>query len=111
MKITRLKNNRGSCYSIDDKIVSRDGLDEICKKFLTADGLVAMWHRIFDSGVCVLDLDIEFDNDENKILAKKNSELEKERTRNAALEKKLMQFRIKAAKYDAMMSAMRTQTV
>ena len=110
MKITRLKNNRGSCYSIDDKVVSRDGLDEICKKFLTADGLVAMWHRIFDSGVCVLELDFDFD-DENKILAKKNSELEKERTRNAALEKKLMQFKIKAAKYDAMMSAMRTQTV
>ena len=109
MKITRLKNNRGSCYCIDGKVVSRDGLDEICKKILTADGLTAMWRKVIDYGVSVLDLD--FDSDENKILAGKKSELEKERTRNAALEKKLMQFKIKAAKYDAMMSAKRTQTV
>ena len=108
MKITRQKNNRGSRYRIDDKIVSRDEIDEICKKFLTAEGLVAMWCKVFDYGVCVLDFD--FDGDENKILAKKNSELEKERIRNAELEKKLMQFRIKAAKYDAMMSAMRNQS-
>ena len=69
MKITRQKNNRGSRYRIDDKIVSRDEIDEICKKFLTAEGLVAMWCKVFDYGVCVLDFD--FDGDENKILAKK----------------------------------------
>ena len=41
LKITRQKNNRGSRYRIDDKIVSRDEIDEICKKFLTAEGMVA----------------------------------------------------------------------
>ncbi|MBR6012203.1 MAG: hypothetical protein IK062_00295 [Selenomonadaceae bacterium] len=109
MKITRLKAKRGGRYCIDGEIVSRDTLDEICKKFLNAEGLAAMWHKVIDSGVCVIDLD--FDRDENKILAIKNAELAKEREKNAALEKKLMQFKIKAAKYDGLISAMRTQTV
>lgn len=109
MKITRLKKKHGSCYCVDDKVVSGYGLDEICKKFLNADGLTAMWRKVLDYGVCVIDLD--FDSDENKILAEKKSELEREREKNAALEKKLMQYRIKAAKYDGMMSAMKNQAV
>ncbi len=109
MKIERVKVKRSTRYCIDGELVSRATLDEICKKYLTFEGLTAMWRKVIDDGVCVLDLD--FDSDENKILAKKNSELEQERTRNAALEKKLMQFRIKAAKYDGMMSAMKNPAV
>lgn len=107
MKITRLKVKRITRYCIDGEIVSRDGLEEICKKFLNAEGLTAMWQKVIDSGECVIDLDIDFD--ENKILAKKNAELAKEREKNAALEKKLMHFKIKAAKYDCIMSKLSTQ--
>ena len=111
MRISKLKVKSGWKFCIDGKTVSRTVIEEFCQKFLKPDGITAMWKRIFDYGECVIEFDINFDNDENKILAKKNSELEKERIRNAELEKKLMQFRIKAAKYDAMMSAMRNQTV
>lgn len=107
MTIRSVKNKHGTSYSVDDKMVSRDGLAEICKKFLTATGLAAMWQKVIIEGECVIDLDI--DCDENKILAKKNAELEEERNKNALLEKKLMQCRIKAAKYDGMMSAMRNK--
>lgn len=109
MKITRVKVKRGKRYCIDGELVSRDTLDEICKKYLTFEGLTAMWRKVLDDGVCVIDLD--FDRDENKILANKNAELAQEREKNAELEKKLMQFKIKAAKYDGMMSAMRSQSV
>lgn len=109
MKIERVKVKRGKRYCIDGELVSRDTLDEICKKYLTFEGLTAMWRKVIDDGVCVIDLD--FDRDENKILAKKNSELAKEREKNAALEKKLMQFRIKAAKYDGLMSAMKNPAI
>lgn len=77
MKITRLKVKQITRYCIDGEIVSRDTLDEICKKYLTFEGLTAMWQKVLDSGECVIDLDIDFD--ENKILAIKNAELAKER--------------------------------
>ena len=109
MKITRLQKKLGGIYFIDGKVVSLDGLEKICKKFLNADGLTAMWRKVIDYGVCVIDLD--FDGDENKILAEQKLNLEWEREKNAALEKKLMQYRIKAAKYDAMVSAMKNQAV
>lgn len=109
MKIERVKVKRITRYRIDGELVSRDALDEICKKYLNAEGLTAMWRKVLDDGVCVIDLD--FDGDENKILAEKKSELAKEREKNVALEKKLMQFRIKAAKYDGLMSAMKNQEI
>ena len=49
--------------------------------------------------------------DKTHYFRKKNSELAKEREKNAALEKKLMQFKIKAAKYEGIISAMRSQAV
>ncbi len=109
MKITRVRIKRVNRYCIDGELVSRDTLDAICKKYLTFEGLTAMWQKVLDSGECVIDIDIDFDA--NKILANKNAELEQEREKNAALEKKLMQFKIKAAKYDAMVSAMKNQAV
>ena len=111
MKISKLKVERGWKFCIDGKIVSRTVIDEFCKKFLKPEGITAMWNRIFDYGACVIEFDINFDSDENKILAEKNLNLEWEREKNAALEKKLMQYRIKAAKYDAMVSAMKNQAV
>ena len=65
MKITRLKVKRITRYCIDGEIVSRDTLDEICKKYLTFEGLTAMWQKVIDDGVCVIDLD--FDSDENNV--------------------------------------------
>lgn len=109
MKIERVKVKRGKRYCIDGELVSRDTLDEICKKYLTFEGLTAMWRKVIDDGVCIIDLD--FDRDENKILANKNAELAQEREKNAALEKKLMQFKIKAAKYEGIISAMRSQAI
>ena len=109
MKISKLKVKRGWKFCIDGKVVSRAVINEFCKKFLKPDGIDAMWKRIFDYGVCVIEFDIDFD--ENKILAEQKSELEWERQKNAALEKKLMETRIKAAKYDGMMSAMRNPAV
>lgn len=109
MKIERMKVKHSIRYCVDGEIVSRATLDEICRKYLTFEGLTAMWRKVIDDGVCVIDLDFDFD--ENKILEKKNSELEREREKNAALEKKLMQFKIKAAKYDGLMSKMKNQAV
>ena len=106
MKITRLKAGRYSHYSIDGKFVSHDTLNEICSKFLKVEGLMAMWRKLTKDGECTLDLDINFD--EQSLLEVKNAELEQKSAVIAALEKKLMQYRIKAAKYDGLMAVMKT---
>ncbi len=108
MKITRLKAGRHSHYFIDGKFVSYDTLNEICQKFLTAEGLMAMWRKLTKDGECTLELDIAVNFDEESIIESKNAELEQKSAVIAALEKKLMQFRIKAAKYDGLMAVMKT---
>ena len=103
MKITRMKIKKHSHYFIDGKFVSHDALNEICGKYLSNEGLMEMWRRVTDTGECTLELDFNFD--EKSLLEEKNTELQQERAKNAALEKKLLQLRIKAAKYDCLMSA------
>ena len=61
MKITRMKIKSHSHYFIDGNFVSHDALNEICGKYLSAEGLMALWRRVTDTGECTLDLDFNFD--------------------------------------------------
>lgn len=106
MKITRKKSEKSVRYTIDGKFISLDALNDFCKQFLNFEGLFAMWQKILLTGECTLDLDFDFN--EKSILESKNAELQREREKNAALEKKLMQLRIKAAKYDCLVAAMKS---
>lgn len=102
MKITRQKVKKRRQYFIDGRLVTHDKLNEICKRYLNEEGLRAMWCRLFDTGECTIDFDVDVDAE--NLLERKNAELQQQ---NAALEKKLMQLRIKAAKYDCLISAMK----
>ena len=106
MKITRYINKKCRQYFIDGRQVTHDKLNEICKKYLSEDGLRAMWCKLFDTGEFTIDFDVDIDGE--NLLDKKNAELQQKNLQIAALEKKLMQLRIKAAKYDCLVSAMKT---
>lgn len=106
MKITRYIKKKRRQYFIDGKLVTHDKLNEICKKYLSEDGLRVMWCKLFDTGEFTIDFDVDIDGE--NLLDKKNAELQQKNLQIAALEKKLMQPRIKAAKYDCLVSAMKT---
>lgn len=106
MKITRQVQKNYRQYFIDGKKISVDALNEFCKKFLTADGLQEMWRTVIDKGECTIELN--FTPDEQSIIERQNAELQQKDLEIAALEKKLMQFRIKAAKYDCIKSTLKT---
>ena len=103
MKITRQKVKNRRQYFIDGRLVKYDKLNEICKRYLSEEGLRAMWCRLCDTGEFEIDFDVDVDAE--NLLERKNAELQQQ---NAALEKKLMQLRIKAAKYDCLVSTLKT---
>ena len=107
MKITRQKVKNRRQYFIDGRLVKQDKLNEFCNRFLSAEGLAEMWRKLIDEGECTLDLDFT-PKEEKSLLEIKDAEIAHQRAVIAALEKKLMQFRIKAAKYDGLMAVMKT---
>ena len=106
MKITRHIMKRCRQYFIDGRQVTSEKLNEICKKYLSEEGLLAMWCKLSDTGEFTIDFDVDIDAE--NLLGEKNAELQQKNLQIAALEKKLMQLRIKAAKYDCLVSAMKT---
>lgn len=85
-------------YYLDGKRIGAETLSRICRKYLTDDGMNAMWMQAIDHKRCILELGGAHE-DENTLLDEKIAELEKERARNARLEEKLAEAQRKAAKY------------
>lgn len=100
MIITRQrgKGDKYYRYYLDGKKIGVTALARICRKYLTDAGMDAMWKQAIDNKKCVLELG-EVDDEENKLLEEKISELEFERAKVARLEQKLVQAKLDAASY------------
>lgn len=105
MVITKKKVGKKNRYEVDGKPITLNALDKLCRRYLTDEGMRAMWIQLIENRHCI----IQFGEncDENQILIDKEEELQKERELNGKLQKRLLDMRIKAAKYDAIMALSR----
>ena len=105
MIITVKKVGKKSHCELDGKQITLNALDKICRRYLTDDGMSAMWIQLIRNHHCIIQFGEKCD--ENQILIDKEEELQRERELNGKLQKRLADMRIKAAKYDAIMALSR----
>lgn len=105
MVITSVRKSGKNRYYLDGKAIKYDDLVAVCRKVLTASGITAMWRKLIAKGKCVLDLEVELS--EQTVIEGLKAEVDRLHAKNRKLSKKLMESRIKAAKYDGLKEGLR----
>lgn len=94
----------GEGYYVNSNRLKKDAFHEIFGEIWDADNFEKVLAVMQKGEVAT----VVFSGETLTNVGKLKRELQKERAKNARLEKKLMQLKIKAAEYDCLISAMKT---